>query len=47
MLEILEILYAIELLEYHDKNHLAHDNKKRSEEKQKLLSRAISLAKAL
>ncbi len=27
----LEIMYAVELLEYHDKNLLAFDNKRRSE----------------
>ena len=37
---ILEELYAIELLEYHDKNLLSGDNKTRSEWRQKRLEHA-------
>ncbi len=40
----LEIMYAIELLEYHNKNYLSGDNKSRSEERQEQLKRAIKLA---
>lgn len=31
----LETMYAVELLEYHNKNYLAGDNKSRSESRQK------------
>ena len=40
---ILEELYAIELLEYHDKNLLSGDNKTRSEWRQKRLEHALSV----
>jgi len=40
----LHILEAIEVLEYEDSNHLAGDNKKRSEIKQKMLRDCIILA---
>ncbi len=43
--EILEVLLAIELLEYHNKGYLAYDNKRRSEERQKLIKRALRLIK--
>ena len=40
---ILEELYAIELLEYHDKNLLSGDNKSRSEWRQSRLRDGISI----
>ena len=39
----LEQLYAIELLEYHNKNYLSGDNKTRSEERQRILKDCIEL----
>jgi hypothetical protein len=39
----LEKMYAIELLEYHDKNHLSGDNCKRSETRQEMLLYSIKL----
>lgn len=39
----LETMYAVELLEYHDKNHLAGDNKSRCEKRQEQLKYAMSL----
>lgn len=39
----LEKMYAVELLEYHDKNHLSGDNKTRSETRQEQLKYAIKL----
>ena len=41
LIEQLEQLYAIELLEYHDKNLLADDNKKRCELKLEKLKELI------
>ena len=50
MKEIIELvtgeltkLHAVEILEYHDKNLLAFDNKKRSEEKQNTLNQCIGM----
>lgn len=40
----LEKMYAVELLEYHDKNHLTGDNKSRSETRQEQLQYAMKLA---
>lgn len=39
----LEKMFAVELLEYHDKNHLAGDNKSRSEERQRQLQYSMKL----
>lgn len=39
---IAEEILAIEILEYHNKNHLSGDNKSRSEIKQSLLKRIIA-----
>lgn len=39
----LEKMYAVELLEYHDKNHLSGDNKTRSETRQEQLQYAMRL----
>ena len=39
--DTLEILYAVELLEYHNMNWLALDNKKRSQKKQSLIRMAL------
>jgi len=39
--DTLEILYAVELLEYHDMNWLALDNKKRSQKKQALIKMTL------
>ena len=39
----LEKMYAVELLEYHDKNHLSGDNKSRCEKKQEQLQYAMKL----
>jgi len=39
----LEIMYAVELLEYHDKNNLVGDNKSRCEKRQKQLKDAMRL----
>lgn len=39
----LEKMYAIELLEYHDKNHLSGDDKTRSEAKLKQLQYSMRL----
>ena len=38
----IEKVLAIEMLEYHDKNYLAFDNKRNSEEKQELLRECVS-----
>jgi len=38
----LDTLYAIECLEYHDKNYLAYSPKKLSEEKQELVNGSLS-----
>lgn len=39
----LEKMYAIELLEYHDKNHLSGDNKIRCERRQEMLLYSMKL----
>ena len=39
----LEKMYAVELLEYHDKNHLSGDNKSRCEKKQEQLKYSMKL----
>lgn len=39
----LEKMYAVELLEYHDKNHLAGDNKTRSEKRLEQLQYSMKL----
>ena len=39
----LEKMYAVELLEYHDKNHLSGDNKTRSETRQEQLQYSMRL----
>lgn len=39
--DICEMLHAIEILEYHNKNYLSWDNKRRCEEKQALLIKAL------
>lgn len=39
----LEKMYAVELLEYYDKNHLSGDNKTRSETRQEQLQYSIRL----
>lgn len=47
--DTIEMLYAIELLDYHDRNHLAKgtDPAKLSRDKQNLLLRAQSITAAL
>ena len=40
----LETLLAIELLEYHDMNHLSGDNKTRNEDKRMMLQHCIEIA---
>lgn len=40
--DIAEEILAIEMLEYHNKNHLNGDNKSRSEAKQSLLKSIIA-----
>ncbi len=39
----LEKMYAVALLEYHDKNHLLGDNKSRSETRQEQLLYSLKL----
>ena len=39
----LEKMYAVELLEYHDKNLLSGDNKSRSEDRQRQLEFTIKV----
>lgn len=41
----LEIVYAITLLEYHNKIYLSYDTKRLNEEKQRLLRQAIENTK--
>ncbi len=41
--EILREIYAVEILEYHDKNLLSGDNKTRSEWRQERLLASISI----
>ena len=43
----LEKMYAVELLEYHDKNHLSGDNKSRSEKRQEQLKYAMHLTEEI
>lgn len=43
----LEKMYAVELLEYHDKNHLSGDNKSRSETRQQQLKYSMELVKQM
>lgn len=43
----LEKMYGVELLEYHDKNHLSGDNKTRSEIRQGQLKLSLSLVEDL
>lgn len=38
----LEILYAVDILEYHNKNWLSLDDKMRNEEKRALIERTIN-----
>jgi len=47
LISTLRIIHAIEVLEYEDKNHLAGNNKSRSETKQSLLNYALEKAHTL
>ena len=43
----LEKMYAVELLEYHDKNHLTGDNKSRCETRQEQLKYSMKLVQEI
>jgi hypothetical protein len=43
VLDRLEVLLAIETLEYHNKNHLAFDDKKRNQTKRQILIQCLQM----
>lgn len=43
----LETIYAVELLEYHDKNRLSGDDCSRSKERQRQIRKCMTLSKEI